>query len=655
MLAPAALASGPTYCVGVASCPGESVGEAGNGEQLQAALEKAAKAPESTLLIGEGTYSRAGGFKYEGGPVTIRGAAEGGTVLTDDAAGGSTVLTVKTTEAKAVAAVSQLLVKVPKGGEGSGKGEEQTGLFLGSGAQLEHVNVVGGGGNQDVGVSILKGASFTAGAIQMSETEGEAVGVYAFGGRLSSCVIVGAYGLAPVRSEEVVLRGCAIEASKVGVDVGIESPGSGKLLAEDALVVVDQPEATGVLVRAGQEQTAAATLRGLTIIGGKLGLKVEAATEKGTSTAATAVLESTVIAEATQSAYDVFASAEPIHLGHKATARLLARYSDLVGGEEEGSSGDGEPIFEPEGTMAESPQFVGGTGGILGGEWRPAAGSPLIDAGVPGPLAEGELETDLEGEPRIVHGRRDIGAFEYQFRPPTVVTATATPGTALTGHSVSFSGSATTSEPGDSVVSYQWTFDDGASVPAGASATHAFTTPGVHTATLTATDAAGVQAAKTVQVQVFAPQVVCNVAPCNGCGGSPLKCFLATPQLTALRLHPNRFRPLHRGASVLAPSAHGGTVVTLTLTRKANVTFTPERVAAGVLHGGRCVAAGHGVHGHRCTRLVALRSFTHGEPAGTDTLRFSGRVAGHALPPGRYELMVSVPQSSLTTPFTIIK
>jgi PKD repeat protein len=202
-------------------------------------------------------------------------------------------------------------------------------------------------------------------------------------------------------------------------------------------------------------------------------------------------------------------------------------------------------------------------------------------------------------------------------------------------------------------VSYQWTFDDGTAAPAGASATHAFTTPGVHTATLTATDAAGVQASKTVQVTVVA---LPPPAKCNGCacGGTPCK-PLVSPHLSGLAVHPSRFRAPRRGSTVLTPTTRGGALVTFTLSARTQVQFTPARIVAGVMRGAKCVAAGHGVHGRRCTRLVALRGFARRGVGGANSFRFSGRIAGHALPPGRYELIASVPGSTLSVPFTIVK
>src|SRR5262249_26971565 len=140
----------------------------------------------------------------------------------------------------------------------------------------------------------------------------------------------------------------------------------------------------------------------------------------------------------------------------------------------------------------------------LTGDYRLRYDSPLIDAGDSTPLGSGE--TDLGGNPRIVDGVqpfggavRDIGAYEYQ---PSIPTAVATPstGTASPGQAVSFD-SAGSSDPENDPISFSWSFDDGATAT-GATASHAFTTPGVHTATLTVTDATGQTATATANVDV---------------------------------------------------------------------------------------------------------------------------------------------------------
>jgi PKD repeat protein len=90
--------------------------------------------------------------------------------------------------------------------------------------------------------------------------------------------------------------------------------------------------------------------------------------------------------------------------------------------------------------------------------------------------------------------------------PPTVALAPsatlATPGT-----TVSFDGTDSAPGAGGSIVDYSWSFGDGATDDTGTTATasHMYTTPGVYTATLTATDDLGVAIASSRQVTVDAP------------------------------------------------------------------------------------------------------------------------------------------------------
>jgi PKD repeat protein len=65
-----------------------------------------------------------------------------------------------------------------------------------------------------------------------------------------------------------------------------------------------------------------------------------------------------------------------------------------------------------------------------------------------------------------------------------------------------FSASAVDPDPGESVASFSWSFDDG-SVASGPQVTHAFATAGAHSATVTVADTAGVTAKATVNVTVL--------------------------------------------------------------------------------------------------------------------------------------------------------
>ena len=63
---------------------------------------------------------------------------------------------------------------------------------------------------------------------------------------------------------------------------------------------------------------------------------------------------------------------------------------------------------------------------VASGDFHLAPGSSLVDAGDPAGLAPGEVDTDLDGNPRVV-GRTDIGAYEKQPDPPAPQTPSAAP------------------------------------------------------------------------------------------------------------------------------------------------------------------------------------------------------------------------------------
>jgi PKD repeat protein len=142
------------------------------------------------------------------------------------------------------------------------------------------------------------------------------------------------------------------------------------------------------------------------------------------------------------------------------------------------------------GRIAATPLFVDAANGNFH-----LAGGSLLDAGSAGPVG---TATDLDGLSRLVDGdcdgtaRVDPGAYETQH-PAPVVAAAADPVAALTGQALTFSGSG--------AATYAWSFDDGATAD-GASVSHAFTTAGTHTATLTGRDGAGCAATAGVTVTI---------------------------------------------------------------------------------------------------------------------------------------------------------
>ena len=100
---------------------------------------------------------------------------------------------------------------------------------------------------------------------------------------------------------------------------------------------------------------------------------------------------------------------------------------------------------------------------------------------------------------------------------PTAAFTSSPASVAAPGASVSFDASASASgDPGGAITDYTWNFGDGTpadDTSSTAAATHAYTTPGNYTVTLTATDDLGVSATATEQVTVDAPAAAFTTTP----------------------------------------------------------------------------------------------------------------------------------------------
>jgi uncharacterized repeat protein (TIGR01451 family) len=98
------------------------------------------------------------------------------------------------------------------------------------------------------------------------------------------------------------------------------------------------------------------------------------------------------------------------------------------------------------------------------------------------------------------------------------------------------------------------------------------------------------------------------------------------PRLSRMTLSPTVFAAASKGPSALAAARrHIGARVTYTLSKAARVRFRVAKLLAGRRH-----------------RLVTLRgSFTLGGRSGRNSFRFTGRLAGHRLRPGRYKLIAT--------------
>lgn len=89
---------------------------------------------------------------------------------------------------------------------------------------------------------------------------------------------------------------------------------------------------------------------------------------------------------------------------------LEITFCDVQGGRPEIGGDPFQPYFTYENNIDDDPQFV------TAGEWPYGLGeaSPCIDAGIPDTTGLALPPSDLAGNPRIVAGRVDMGAYEYQ-------------------------------------------------------------------------------------------------------------------------------------------------------------------------------------------------------------------------------------------------
>jgi DNA-binding beta-propeller fold protein YncE len=105
--------------------------------------------------------------------------------------------------------------------------------------------------------------------------------------------------------------------------------------------------------------------------------------------------------------------------------------------------------------------------------------------------------------------------------------------------------------------------------------------------------------------------------------------------LISLRLSPRAFRAAHRGPSI---SPRAGTRVTYALASPARVRFAVQRAVRG-------------------TYRRVRGAFTHQGSSGLNSFRFSGRLRGRRLQPGRYRLVATIPGAAAPkrTRFRIVR
>ncbi len=170
--------------------------------------------------------------------------------------------------------------------------------------------------------------------------------------------------------------------------------------------------------------------------------------------------------------------------------------------------------------------------------------------------------------------------------------------------------------------------------------------------TITATDATGCRGNVTPTLTI-GPAAAAGPGPGPGTGAT-------APALAALTVSPPAFRAGSTGGSI-ARASRTGTTISYRDSQAATTGFTVLAGRRGARSGGgACVRPGTHAQGRRCTRYVSIGSFTHGDVAGRNSFRFTGRLGGRKLRPAGYRLRAlpsanGVRGRAATIPFRIVR
>ncbi len=480
---PGALAASASYCVNDPAC--ESAG--GTSEpDVQSALtfiDGGDPSVPATLSIGPGSYT--GPFVYFNNKrdLAIHGA------------GTSTILTVsgdgKTAldfGGKASDSVSQLAIRVTGG-------NSVTGLAIFNGT-ADHIDVATVSSDVPAtGVNTLSGASLTHSVVEVPAVDDNANTSYAV---LSAGVAIiqddnlsAPVGIGAEQSSTVLAARDVIGATDTGFDCG-----SAVCSLQDSLITMtNDPAANGVFYGALATCTGASADLSLVndnIMGRPQSL-VGAVGCANPTNHANVTLDSSLLIIGIGGTNSLLA----LTVGGGGPATITPSYSDFDDTRESVTgAGASINVSASSGNINEDPACATR-------DCAPRYDSPLIDAGNPAALGFLDSPTDLAGQPRVVHGRRDTGAFEYQFRPP-VAAITQDLSTATIGQTVHFNGDSSGDPDRGDTLTFDWKTDDG-TIGNGSSLGHAFTTAGIHTINLTVTDPTGLSDSTTATVSVTAP------------------------------------------------------------------------------------------------------------------------------------------------------
>jgi hypothetical protein len=615
LTAPAAAQAATTFCVHqTGSCP---AGQTDEGGDLQHAFDDAAATDGNTVSIGPGAYQRVGGalsFAQTTKAVTIVGAGAGQTLLQEPAAGGDPVLTVIAGPGSTLSGVSVVAV----GGQNALDTRNLT---------MSHVAITADGTSPAASVSLNDSTLADSTVAIVPSAQAQAVRAATGANQIVRTTIAAPTGIGLGPGASVQVDDANVQASGTVIGAGV---GASSAQVNDSILALLPTTPAGqraVYVADGGD----VTLRSVTLLG--------VSTTTGLVVAGNSGLESSLtVQDSILRGFGTDLSRQLLDAmpGSKASATL--DHNDIHLGSDSGVAGTHSYNLGTE--VDVDPGFVD----AAHGDYRLRFDSPLIDIGG---MCGTSCQTipDLDGLTRPIDGKgtgtpvRDLGAYEYGRRAPTVTVA-ATTATAVPGQVVGFSAAGADLDHGDAVT-YAWAFDDGA-VATGPTVDHAFGTYGVHAATVTVTDSTGLTGSASATVAVPTPALPPVVPPIL----RPAPKDKTPPVLSRLSLTHTHFAvsAASTATSVRARKPTRGTAVRFTLSESATVTLKIEAASRGVRSGTRCIAPPKtrrkGTRPPKpCTRYLTRGTLTRKhERAGADTVAFSGRIGRKALANGHYRL-----------------
>jgi PKD domain len=630
IVAPAAFAQSK-YCVhqptdSCATLFPSQTGLTDMGTDLQGALTDASNNATSLALIfvGPGTFTSANGFGYDNPttPVDIDGSGIGKTFLQ---ATGSNPIAVVSLTGPVTTAITDLTIDVtPNVLEEavvlSGTGPNAT---TGAGAFRIDVDNPDPASSGLTAVKLMNGATLDGSTAEGGTSNagiGAGVNVFSGDAALSDDTISGHFGL--VGSGQLTAQRLRI----AGVENAVELGGPGTSTIDGVLGVVSAAGAFGVDVG---DQT------NLTVRSGTFVNLSGTGTGWGAFTNTAAHTDQLTVLDSIQRGFSVPVTCS--NVSNKGAPNITLGFDDVhLTGTESCPNGG---TFDPGTANIDlDPLFVNATS-----DFHLRFGSPAIDTGGPSCNAPCQA-SDLDGLTRPIDGdgngtaTRDMGAFEYGHRAPSVTVAATAP-TQLTGAAFGFT--ATGTDPDEDPLTYAWTFDDGATAT-GAAVSHAFAAAGPHTATVTVTDPSGLTATGSATVVALAPPL--SPPPTTTTQPPPPPPDKTPPTVSHLSLthttfavssSPTATTAAHHTTKHKTPK---GTSIHFTLSEKASVVVTITEPGAGIAVGHTCArpSAKHR-HGKRCTLSIGKLT-RRSEAAHADAIAFSGRLGHTALHRGHYHL-----------------